>query len=492
LQKELLLILSVVSVSGCQAGRTALSAAVVFLTVILVGIWVTRRRNRTSLTGITGAGGPAAGTSQADLSAQNLVPTLRLPQPTEKLPQLLLAVEDARARKDPSEESDLLLELALTYSDAGDYPCALDNLASCLALAPQHTDESFCGHVHLVEARIHLRAKKFDAAEKACQKAASFADKTQNPSLKHQALDRLGDVWTLANQPEKAIAAAKLRLADSGDSVPAWLRLSELLLSARRFDACDDCLDKAHDAAVRARQDLAENRVLAQKARVALVRGEPQRVLALLSGKVERVLTWSELFDSARVLTVYGAAQLELRKFDAAIESFLHHRRLLRHHNDDRVRLLSLLAIAYKQRGQKVDAEACFRDCEKLSNALGPATLTTLVIQSLACLVCEKIQAATFFAQLALDLARSEARPDGESWALWVFSRAQLRLGHADRAVEGLRHALAMLVSPRDVRLESLLHQALGDALSAQNLHEEARASFAIRAAYLKRIGLPD
>ena len=102
-------------------------------------------------------GQPQAQVTPENLSSSGMVPTLRLPQPTEKLPQLLLALEDARARHDISEECDVLLDPARAYSDAADYPCAVDNLSACLRQST-HRDEWFAGEAHLEAAYVHLQA----------------------------------------------------------------------------------------------------------------------------------------------------------------------------------------------------------------------------------------------------------------------------------------------------------------------------------------------
>ena len=255
-----LLVLWPLFLGGCMSGRTALSAVVVVLTVVVVGLWASRRRSRSSLSGIHGAAGPVAGVGHANLSSSGMVPTLRLPQPTEKLPQLLLALEDARARHDISEECDLLLDLARAYSDASDYPCAVDNLDSCLKQSSEHIDESFAAQAHLEAAYVHLKAKRLDRAVQSCEAALTLATKTNRQSLTVLALDRLSDVWALSGQLNEAISNAERRLAatDALDEaqVPALLRLAELQLSARRYPESRELFERALAAANRTEQEL--------------------------------------------------------------------------------------------------------------------------------------------------------------------------------------------------------------------------------------------
>lgn len=475
-----------------MSGRTALSAGVVCLTVAIVGVWASRRRNRNSLSGVTGTVGTAAGISHADLSSSGMVPTLRLPQPSEKLPQLLLALEDARARDDVSEVCDLLLDLARAYSDAADYPCAVDNLSGCLRQSAQHSDETFVGQAHLEAAYVHLRAKQLDRAVQACEAALQFAEQHQSRPLLLLALDRLTDVWALSGRLPEAVATAKRRLAATDESaqsqVPALLRLAELLLSARHFDDSNRYFARALSAAHKTGQEHDESRVTARMARAALIQGHPKRAIELVSAHLEQVVSWSEMFDSARVLSVLGEAYLELGMTDKAVSTLARHRTLLRHQNDDRVRLLANLTLAYRKNGQSAEAAACFRECDSLSSKLGPATLPTLVAQSAAFLDCGEAQSAMFCAQLALDLSRAKEQPDGESWALWALARAQLRLGQTQRATAGLSQALEKLIAPTDKRLESLIHEVLAEALTKLEQTAAAEASRSIRAAYLASI----
>ena len=476
-----------------MSGRTALSAVVVCLTVAVVGLWASRRRNRSSLSGVSGAMGPAAGTSHADLSSSGMVPTLRLPQPTEKLPQLLLALEDARARHDISEECDVLLDLARAYSDAADYPCAVDNLSACLRQSTQHRDEWFAGEAHLEAAYVHLRAKQLDRAVQACEAALRLAEQRKSSTLTVQALDRLTDVWTLSGRLPEAIAAAQKRLHATAESpasrVPVLLRLGELQLSSRRYSESSESFAAALAAAERTGQERDESRVIARMARAALLQGQPQRAVEQISAKLEQVVSWSELFDSARVLSVLGEAYLELGMPGKAVVALLRHRSLLRHHNDDRVRLLALLSIAHRQAGQHADAVACLRECDGLTSKLGPATLPTLVTLSCAFVECGEAQASMFTAQLALDQARNRETADGESWALWALARAQLKLGQTQRATVGLSQAIEKLSTPKDKRIESLVHDALAEALDKLGQTAAAAASRSIRNQYLQRIG---
>ncbi len=492
-----LLLLWPLFLSGCMSGRTALSAVVVVVTVVVVGLWASRRRSRSSLSGLNGAAGPVAGVGHANLSSSGMVPTLRLPQPTEKLPQLLLALEDARARHDKSEECDLLLDLARAYSDAADYPCAVENLDSCLKQSSQHIDESFAAQAHLEAAYVHLRAKRIDRAVQACEAALSLATKTQSQSLHFLALDRLSDVWALAGRLNEAIANAKRRL-DATDlvdeaQVPALLRLAELHLSARHYPESRDLFERALAAAHRTEQERDESWVLARMARASLVMGEPQRAIELLTPRFEQVLSWSEMFDSARVLSVLGESHLEIGQPDKAVTAFNLHRNLLRHQNDDRVRLLAHLAIAHRQLGKTADAMACFRECDSLSSKLGPASLPTLVVLSQAYLEAGEAQAAMFTAQLAIDLVRSTTPGvlpvDGESWALLALGRAQLQLAQAERAAAGLSQALAQLAVPHDRRLLSLIHAELAKAMDKLDQPQAAQESRRIHAAYLAEIG---
>lgn len=475
-----------------MSGRTALSAVVVCLTVAVVGLWASRRRNRTSLSGVSGVMEPAAGTSHADLTSSGMVPTLRLPQPTEKLPQLLMALEEARAKHDISEECDVLLDLARAYSDEADYPCAVDNLTGCLHQATQHQDEGFAGQAHLEAAYVHLRAKQIDRAVQACNAALKLAEERKIPSLTILSLERLTDVWALSGRMTEAIETAQRRLQVTDASpvaqVPALLRVAELLAWVRRYSESSEFFGKALVAAHSTGQEHEESRVIARLSRVALLQGQPQRAVELITAKLEQVVSWSELFDSARVLMVLGGAYLELGMPDKAVTALARHRTLLRHHNDDRVCLLALLAIAYRRAGQSAEATACIRDCDHLTSKLGPATLQTLAIQSTAFLECGEAQSAMFTAQLGLDLARSRETPDGESWALWALARAQLRLGQTQRATVGLSQALEKLSTPRDARLESLIHEALAEALDKLSQTSAAAASRNIRNQYLQRI----
>ena len=492
-----LLVLWPLFLGGCMSGRTALSAVVVVLTVVVVGLWASRRRSRSSLSGINGAAGPVAGVGHANLSSSGMVPTLRLPQPTEKLPQLLLALEDARARHDISEECDLLLDLARAYSDASDYPCAVDNLDSCLKQCSEHIDESFAAQAHLEAAYVHLKAKRFDRAVQSCEAALTLATKTNRQSLTVLALDRLSDVWALSGQLNEAISNAERRLAatDALDEaqVPALLRLAELQLSARRYPESRELFERALAAANRTEQERDESWVLARMARASLLMGEPKRTIELLTPRLEQVLSWSEMFDSARVLSVLGESYLEIGQADNAVTVFTLHRNLLRHQNDDRVRLLAHLAIAHRQSGKTADAMACFRECDALSSKLGPASLSTLVVLSQAYLEAGEAQAAMFTAQLAIDLVRSPAPGvslvDGESWALLALGRAQLQLAQVERAAASLSRALAQLAVPHDRRLLSLIHAELAKVMDKLDQPQAAQESRRVHAAYLAEIG---
>ncbi|MBL9044646.1 MAG: hypothetical protein JNM83_23745 [Myxococcales bacterium] len=487
-----LLALWPVLLGGCMSGRTALSAVVVAATVVVVGRWAARRRSRSSLSGATSIVGPVAGVSHGDLSSSGMVPTLRLPPPTEKLPQLLLALEDARSRHDISEECDLLLDLARSYSDAADYPCAVDNLNGCLMQSSKHADETFAGQALLEAAYVHLRAKQVDRAVQSCDAALALAEKLPNRPLTLMALDRLSDVWALSGHLPEAIASAdkRLRLTEPSDEmqVPALLRLAELHLVARKYAESQRLFERALEAANRTAQERDESWVLARMARAALLMGQPQRAVALLSPRLEQVLSWSEMFDSARVLSVLGESYLELELYDKAIEAFARHRCLLRHQNDDRVRLLAQLTLAYRRLGRSADATNCFRECDSLSSKLGPASLPTLVVLSEAYLSNGEAQAAMFTAQLALDLAKTAPRSDGESWGLLALGRAQLELGQLERAAAGLQKALELLDTPTDRRLESLIHAVLADVLGKLGQPQAAQASRQIRQDYLREI----
>ncbi len=487
-----LLALWLLALSGCMSGRTALSAGVVCLTVAVVGVWASRRRNRNSLSGVTGTPGSAAGVSHADLTSSGMDPTLRLPQPSEKLPQLLLALEDARARHDVSEECDLLLDLARAYSDAADYPCAVDNLSGCLRQSAQHSDEMFVGQAHLEAAYVHLRAKQTERAVQACEAALKYAEQRQNRALAMLALDRMTDVWVLSGRLPEAIATAKRRLTATDESpesqVPARLRVAELLLLARSFDESNRYFTSALAAAHKTGQEHDESRVTARLARAAVIQGDPRWAIELVSARLEQVVSWSEMFDSARVLSVLGEAYLELGMVDKAVTALARHRTLLHHQNDDRVRLLANLTLAYRKSGLTAEAAACYRECDSLSTKLRSATLPTVVAQSTACLEGGEAQSAMFCAQLALDLGRSREQPDGESWALWALARAQLRLGQTQRATAGLSQALEKLSTPKDKRLESLIHEVLAEALTKLEQTAAAEASRSIRAAYLTSI----
>lgn len=482
---------------GCMSGRTALSGVVVVVTVASVGLWASRRRSRSSLSGLNGAVGPVAGMGSSNLSSSGMVPTLRLPQPTEKLPQLLLALEDARARKDLSEECDLLLDLARAYSDAADYPCAVENLDTCLHKSGEHIDKSFSGQAHLEAAYVHLRARQLDRAVQSCEAAQRLAEKTQQPALMLLALDRLSDVWALSGKLPEAIACAekRLTLTDAKDEaqVPALLRLGELYLQARSREQCQRYLEQALAAANRTAQERDESLVLSRMARAALQLGNPRQVIALLTPKLDTVLSWSEMFDSARVLSVLGEAYLELGQVDKAVATFERHRGLPRHHNDDRVRLLANLSLCHRLLGQAKEAADTFAECDALASKLGPASLPTLVVLSRAYLQSGEAQAAMFTAQLGLDLARHGApgmqSPDGESWALLALARAQQELGQIERAAAGLSQALSLLSRPHDHRLVSLIHEELAKVLRKLGQDQGAESSRKIREAYLAEIG---
>lgn len=373
--------------------------------------------------------GPVAGLSHPDLSSSGMVPTLRLPQPTEKLPQLLLALEDARARHDVSEECDLLLDLARAYSDAGDYPCAVDNLDGCLRQSAEHADESFAGQAHLEAAYVHLRAKRLDRAVMSCEAALELSTKLRNRHLEVMALDRLSDVWAFSGRLSEAIACAEKRLlateALDEQQVSPLLRLAELHLSARHHSESQALFERALAVAQRTAQERDESWVLARMARGALVMGEPQRAIELLSPRIEQVLSWSEMFDSARVLSVLGESYLELGYPDKAIAVFHRHRGLLRHHNDDRVRLLAQLTLAYRQLGRNADATTCFRECDGLSSKLGPASLPTLVVLSQTYLAIGEAQSSLFTAQMAAELAhRTPTVKAGHCWRKHEHSSA--------------------------------------------------------------------
>lgn len=492
-----LLALGPVLLCGCMSGRTALSAVVVVITVVSVGLWASRRRSRSSLSGLSGAAGPVAGLGHANLSSSGMVPTLRLPQPTEKLPQLLLALDDARARKDVSEECDLLLDLARAYSDAADYPCAVENLDTCLHKSGDHIDQSFSGQAHLEAAYVHLRARQLERAVQSCEAAQRLAERTQQHTLMLLALDRLSDVWALSGKLPEAIASAEKRLAltESKDEaqVPALLRLGELHLSARCEERCWHYLEQALAAANRTAQERDESWVLSRMARAALQLGRPRQVIELLLPKLDTVLSWSEMFDSARVLSLLGEAYLELGQVDRAVAAFVRHRGLLRHHNDDRVRLLANLSLGYRQLGSAKEAAAAFAECDALASKLGPASLATLVVLSQAYLQSGEAQAAMFTAQLGLDLARHGAPGllplDGESWALLALARAQQELSQTERAAAGLAQALSLLCRPHDRRLLSLIHAELAKVLDKLGQPQGAEESRQIRQAYLRDIG---
>lgn len=465
--------------------------AVVFVTVAVVGVWVTRRRGRSSLSGVTGLGEPAA-TSHADLSSSGYVPTLRLPQPTEKLPQILLAVEDAQKRQDPTEEGDLLLDLAETYADARDYPCAMQSLDTCLKLASRHEDASFSTRVHLRAALIHLRNRKPERALDCCQNAVASAEKNGDVVLKLHAQDRAADVCLLSGRLGEAIKRSQTRLlatpAEPVLQLPALLRLSDLLLIERRFAECSECLQTALTMAQQTGQEHHESRVAVRQAYAALVQGHPRQTVTLITRRFSETIAWSELFDSARVLTVLGAAYLELRLFDQAIAALTKQLSLLRHVNDDRLRVLALLSIAQHGRGDRSEAATYFRETQRMVGLLGPASFSTLIALSTAALGCGEAQAAQFHAQLALDLARSRSVPDGENWATWAQGRAWLALGRKNHALADLYRALEKLAQPKDERLESLLHEALAQALQSHD-PDGAQNHRQKRVAYLQQIG---
>lgn len=192
------------------------------------------------------------------------------------------------------------------------------------------------------------------------------------------------------------------------------------------------------------------------------------------------------MFDSARVLSVLGESYLELELYDKAIEAFVRHRGLLRHQNDDRVRLLAQLTLAYRRLGRSADATNCFRECDSLSSKLSPARLPTLVVLSEAYLSNGEAQAAMFTAQLALDLAGKTV--PAQRWGklgLLALGRAQLELGQLERAAAGLQKALELLDTPTDRRLESA-DLAAADVLGKLGQPQAAQTSRQIRQDYLR------
>ena len=97
------------------------------------------------------------------------------------------------------------------------------------------------------------------------------------------------------------------------------LRLAELQLSARRYPESRELFERALAAANRTEQERDESWVLARMARASLLMGEPKRTIELLTPRLEQVLSWSEMFDSARVLSVLGESYLEIGQADNAV-----------------------------------------------------------------------------------------------------------------------------------------------------------------------------
>ena len=116
--------------------------------------------------------------------------------------------------------------------------------------------------------------------------------------------------------------------------------------------------------------------------------------------------------------------------------ALVRHRLLLRHHNDDRVRLLALLSIAHRQAGQHADAVACLRECDGLTKSSGRRRTDAGDAKLCVCGVQGSPDLGVS-AQLALDRARNRKTADG-GWALWALARAQLKLGQTQRATVGL------------------------------------------------------